>query len=93
MELKDVKHTVKLITDVGVACEVCGHFGEAVDIDSRINHYLGHGFQLLHVGSEHSHDENGKPWVQTVAILGVEEAPPPRPQQSWEPPTFQREVK
>lgn len=93
MELKDVGYTVKLITDVGVACPVCGHWEDAADIDVRINHLLGHEFQLLHIGSETSFDETGKPWVQTVAILGSSEAPTKREQEQWEPPSFQTSVK
>jgi len=43
------------------------------DLGNRIQHYLDHGYKLLHVGSETSHDDEGKPWHSTVAVVGLED--------------------
>jgi len=36
-----------------------------------VNHYIAqHGYALLHVGTETSRDDKGKPWHNTIAVLG-----------------------
>ncbi len=74
MELRDVKETVEIHTNVTpTTCPECReaiymHGGDK--IDSAINHLLDHGFSLLHVGSEWGEDRDGKTISHTVAILG-----------------------
>jgi hypothetical protein len=71
----DVAHTIGLTTNRGHGCEHCDLGlldidADAVSISEAINHYIGHGYHLLHVGTETSHDDQGKPWHSTVALLG-----------------------
>jgi len=64
------KTTIYLSTNIGKSCEICrASFIDYHDIAREINHYLDHGYKLLHVGSETSHDDDGKPWHATVAVL------------------------
>ena len=71
-EIADIAHVVHLSTDIGKSCEVCGEslLNRMEDIASQINHYLGHGFLLLHVGPQTSHSNEGLPWHSTVAVVG-----------------------
>jgi hypothetical protein len=53
-------------------CRLCPfqtpHLG---DIPVMVNHYLqSHGLELMHVGQETSHADDGSPWHSTVAVLG-----------------------
>ena len=70
-----VKHVVHISTNIGKSCEHCSaHIGATADdheLGESINHYIEtHGYKLLHVGTETSHDANGNPWHSTVAVLG-----------------------
>ena len=60
---------------VGGSCELCqSGFGTPglPDFENKVNHYLGHGLTLLHVGQETDEDRDGKRhWQHTVAVLGV----------------------
>lgn len=76
--LKQTKHppenkeVIYLNTDTDKACEACGYsFNGWYDLGNRIQHYLEHGYKLLHIGSETSRDDEGKPWHSTVAVLGI----------------------
>jgi|SoiMethySBSTD1v2_1073268.scaffolds.fasta_scaffold3386471_1 hypothetical protein len=74
MALQDIRKTVSIDSSGGWQCEECGvplttDFGEAA-IDIQINHYLEHGYELLHVGQQTSLDSSGHPWQRTVAVLG-----------------------
>jgi hypothetical protein len=51
------------------SCKDCGA-GLSKDFAETVNHYLGHGGVLLHVGAEFDHDDEGKPWSNTVAVIG-----------------------
>ncbi len=66
-----ISHVVELSTNTGTRCEHCST-GVGLDkFTESINHYIGqHGYKLLHVGTETSHDDGGKPWHSTIAILG-----------------------
>lgn len=79
MEVINVKHVIKLSTNVSMGCQVCGDRQEAEDIDTSINHYLQqHGAKLLHVGAESYRGEDGRTASQTVAMIGLDEVPPVR---------------
>jgi len=68
------KDVVYLSTNIDKSCEVCQfRFNNWYDLGNRIQHYLDHGYKLLHVGSETSHDDEGKPWHSTVAVVGLED--------------------
>ncbi|MCY4497232.1 MAG: hypothetical protein OXC14_08100 [Rhodospirillaceae bacterium] len=71
--MQDIIKTFELHTNI--CPTVCPECGEVLDIrddtiDHAINHVLGHGWKLLHVGSEQGDDEYGRFFSHTVAILG-----------------------
>lgn len=66
-----VQHVVHLSTNIGASCKHCSERVGLNSLAESINHYIEqHGYKLLHVGTETSHDMNGNPWHSTVAILG-----------------------
>ncbi len=67
-----VKHVVHISTDVVSPCEHCGKWDRIdIGLDERVNHYVKqHGYKLLHVGTETSHDDKGNPWHSTVVVVG-----------------------
>lgn len=70
-----MKQVIQILSDVSGPCAICGdgigfsNFDEA--FEKQINHYLGHGCRLLHVGQESSTDGEGNPYQRTTAVLGV----------------------
>jgi hypothetical protein len=77
-----IRHVIYLSTNSSARCEFCEEaFGfMSLEVAKGINHLLqNHGCRLLHVGTETSHDDEGKPWHSTVAILGAPMLPPERP--------------
>ena len=46
------------------------HEDSYYNIGDHINHMMSEGWILLHVGQETTHDSEGKPWHNTVAIMG-----------------------
>jgi hypothetical protein len=81
--MQATKRTTYLSSNVGRGCEHCGHSIGALsqgDVADSVNHYIQeHGYRLLHVGTETTHDSNGKPWHTTVVILGHDDPPAIRP--------------
>jgi hypothetical protein len=78
--MEKVKRTTEVSSNIGRGCEHCrepiGSLHNSDDITESVNHYIEkHGYRLLHVGTQTSHDTNSKPWHSTVAILG-HDAPP-----------------
>jgi hypothetical protein len=72
--LEAIQKVVFVSSDSGEACRVCGShesLGLDVDIGEKINHYIGHGYKLLHVGAETKPENKGQLWYRTVAILGI----------------------
>lgn len=71
-----VRKTVQVSSNITSACEECGDWGKTspgfdADITPRVNHYIeAHGYEVLHVGQETSHTNDGKLWHSTVAVLG-----------------------
>jgi hypothetical protein len=65
-----IQHVVHISTNIGEICNECTKRIGLDTIAESINHYIEHGYKLLHVGTETSHDKNGNPWHSTVAILG-----------------------
>ena len=70
--LEKIQKTVELSSDVIGGCVHCGErpCGPNADLGEQINHYLGHGYKLLHVGQQTTTGGDGKPWQSTIAILG-----------------------
>lgn len=68
-----IKQVVKVSGNIQeFICKVCG--GSVADWDSDFvvgatNHYLGHGFKILHVGQETDRVDEGL-WQSTVVVLG-----------------------
>jgi hypothetical protein len=68
---KGIKHVVHVSTNTLSTCEHCDTKIGLEKFDESINHYIEqHGYKLLHVGTETSHDTEGKPWNSSVALLG-----------------------
>jgi hypothetical protein len=65
---------VHISTDVLTSWEHCAErIGDlhSPRLAESINHYIQqHGYKVLHVGTETVHDDEGKPWHTTVAVLG-----------------------
>jgi hypothetical protein len=56
------------------ACEVCGvAFHGWYDLGKKIQHYIDHGYRLLHVGTDTSEHEQGL-WHTTIAVVGKKHA-------------------
>jgi len=75
----DIRHVVHISTNISARCEHCsksvgGYPGNGEhSLAESINQYIEkHGYKLLHVGTETSHDREGNPWHSTVAVLGKE---------------------
>jgi glutathione peroxidase-family protein len=68
--LQTFRQVVVLKSDVPHGCEFCGSLDRSDDFEEVMNHYLGHGFKILHVGSETSRNELGL--CHVIAILGSE---------------------
>ena len=78
MAAANVKRVVEIRSEVtGGVCPHCGRVytedqpGLGSELEKRINHLLGHGFKILHVGQETGTDYKGDPYQATVAILGL----------------------
>jgi len=71
MELKDVKEVVQVTSSFWKCCKYCSALKMSEDtVEEQVNHYLGHGLKLLHLGTESSRTAEGEIWVSTVAVLG-----------------------
>jgi len=66
--LKDIRQTVSFDSSGVSCCEECDF--TSAEIDALINHYLEHGYELLHVGQQTSRDGDGNLWQRTVVVLG-----------------------
>jgi hypothetical protein len=73
ISMKKTRHIVHISTRVGTQCEHCTPLVQVGldDFAKSVNHYIEkHGYTLLHVGTETSHDSDGKLWHSTIALLG-----------------------
>lgn len=52
-----------------VRCPDCGQTFECEDIGKAISHAIGHGYRLLHIGTESQRASEGL-WHSTVAFIG-----------------------
>jgi hypothetical protein len=69
-QYEGVSHVVHISTDIKKSCEHCKESIGHQRFAESINHYITHGYKLLHVGSETSYDEDSKPWHSTIAVMG-----------------------
>jgi hypothetical protein len=74
LAIVNMKHVVQISSDVHGPCEDCGDFRTDNNVGNAINHYLEHGYVLLHVGSQTTNDLDGKLRHSTVAIMGLKKA-------------------
>ena len=76
--LSGIKSTVGLTTNGGAFyCDKCSErLGDDVrGLSAAIDHYIKkHGYELLHVGTETTHDDKGGPWHCSVAVMGSRSA-------------------
>jgi hypothetical protein len=67
------KSVIYLNSGTESACDVCGFgWNGWYDIGRKIQHYLDHGYKLLHVGSETDRVDEGL-WHNTVAVMAIDE--------------------
>lgn len=75
LQQRDATRIVTLSSDVSASiCRECGNplptrQRFANDLQDHVNHYLEHGWRILHVGSE-TRIQQGQPLHLTVAVLG-----------------------
>ncbi len=80
-DFKGITHVVEISSVIGKSCEHCseaigGGYADDQSIDKSINHYIQeHGYKLLHIGSETTRDDKGRPYDTTVAVLGIAKPP------------------
>ncbi len=73
MPTTKVKEVVQVSSSFWKCCKCCSELKLAQDsIEEQINHYLGHGLRLLHIGTESSRTPQGEVWNSTIAVLGKE---------------------
>lgn len=71
MEIQDVQQIVHISSNITRTCPVCRNRMLGADRwEDSVNHVLGHGWKLLHVGGERDEDSSGKTIHHTVAVLG-----------------------
>jgi len=71
MKMKDVKEVVQVSSSFWKCCKYCSALKLYQDsVEEQVNHYLGHGLRLLHIGTESSRSPEGEVWQSTVALLG-----------------------
>lgn len=70
----EMRHVVQLSSDVHVPCEECREYRTDDNVGNAINHYLDHGYVLLHVGTQTAHNRDREPTYSTIAIMGLSKA-------------------
>jgi hypothetical protein len=71
MKLQDVKEVVEVSSSFWKTCKYCSALKLSEDsVEAQVNHYLGHGLKLLHIGTQSSRTAEGEIWLSTVAVLG-----------------------
>jgi hypothetical protein len=64
------KSVIYLNTNTLTSCQACNFsFNDWYDLGKQIQHYIEHGYKVIHVGQETSRDNEGNPWQSTVAVL------------------------
>jgi hypothetical protein len=69
-----VRRIAQIHSDVFGGCPGCEEYsGLSDDLDERVNHLIGHGWKVLHVGQETTDGMGGEPWQRTTVVLGEPE--------------------
>jgi hypothetical protein len=64
------KTTIYLSTGIATSCKVCSTDIAYDDIAKQINHYLDHGYKVIHMGQETFESDAGLEH-RTVAVLSL----------------------
>jgi hypothetical protein len=73
-KIQNFKEVVEVSSSYWKTCRYCSALKITEDsIEAQINHYLGHGLKLLHIGTESSRSVDGGVWLSTVAVLGKDQ--------------------
>lgn len=84
MDINSAKHVVSVSTNISRSCAFCDKWLDGERFQESVNHYLQeHDCTLLHVGGDTSHDQDGKPWHGTIAILASDVVPPEKEVPDW----------
>ncbi|QQQ03361.1 hypothetical protein [Lysobacter enzymogenes] len=77
MDVREAQAIITVSTTVERGCPSCSQrIGGELEFDESVRHLIQqHGYVLLHVGSQTTHDGNGGPWHSTVAVLGSVDLP------------------
>jgi hypothetical protein len=68
--MQSISSVVKISTNESRACDVCGTWIDTTaDFAKSVNHYLSHGYRIVHIGQETVDGTEGL-WQTTVAVLG-----------------------
>jgi hypothetical protein len=68
---KPIASVYTVSTDLGKKCPVCSEFLQGhKDFSGAVNHVIGHGWTVEHIGSETAHGDAGL-WHSTVAVLAA----------------------
>jgi S-adenosylmethionine:tRNA-ribosyltransferase-isomerase (queuine synthetase) len=67
--MEDIEHVVHLSSETVQGCIEC--VSTLPDnVGEQINHYLDHGYRILHIGTETTRAFEGDVFHNTVALLG-----------------------
>ena len=72
--MDNTEEVIQVFSDVSTGCPRCEEGPAWSDVDwfaDQVNHLLGHGYRLLHVGQESTAGAEGQPWQRTTAVLAV----------------------
>jgi hypothetical protein len=84
VDISEAKHVITVSTVISRSCAYCDKWLDGDRFQEAVNHYLQtHGCILLHVGGDTSHDQDGKPWHGTVAVLASDKTPTEKPVPDW----------
>jgi hypothetical protein len=72
--IANMRHVVQLSSDIHGPCEECRDYRTDANVGNAINHYLEHGYVLLHVGTQTRPNIDGEPRHSTIAIMGLKKA-------------------
>jgi len=70
MAKSNSKTTIYISTGITQSCQVCRDDIAYQDIAEQINHYLEHGYKVLHIGEETFESDKGLEH-RTIAVLSL----------------------
>ncbi len=66
---QDITKTISFYSDTGGKCKECQSPLSGKNISEAINHYLAHGYKLLHIGQESELNDNFQLIARTVTVF------------------------